>query len=193
MSETHLVDYAALAHDLDWFPHVEVRPVQAGELRALEWEGEFSHFRRIYEEVYQRVERELALMWVADLPDAGLIGQAFVQLESVSRPQFADGQQRAYVHSFRVRPAFRSSGLGGRIMDIIEEDLKTRGYQTVTLNVVRENERALYFYKRRGYRVVGADPGRWSYTDPQGTSHQVHEPGWRMEKRLSARFANGGR
>ena len=154
------------------------------DLPGLEWEGEFAKFRRVYENVFERTQRNNALMWVAALPGLGIIGQALVQLDIVGQKQLADGVERAYFHSFRIRPEFRNAGLGVRMMDVVEKDLQQRGFIYLSLNVVAENEGALRLYKRLGYGIIGPDPGRWSYIDHQGIRQDVHEPGWRMRKQL---------
>jgi ribosomal protein S18 acetylase RimI-like enzyme len=122
-------------------------------------------------------------MWAADLPGKGLIGQLFVQLNS-ARKELADGQGRAYIYGFRVKPLYRGLGVGSRLLQIVEADLRRRNFTWVCLNVSRENRDALRFYQRYGYQVVAAEPGRWSYLDERGRRHNVHEPAWRMEKRI---------
>jgi ribosomal protein S18 acetylase RimI-like enzyme len=93
---------------------------------------------------------------------------------------------RAYVYALRVRPAYRGMGVGTRLIQNSETDLFKRGFRHITLNVSRDNLPALHLYKRLGYRIVAADPGRWSYLDEKGVRHNVHEPAWRMEKMLNS-------
>jgi ribosomal protein S18 acetylase RimI-like enzyme len=162
---------------------VLVRLIRDDDLPALEWDGEYTHFRRLYREIYQSVRLGKALMWVADLPATGVIGQVFVQLDS-ARKELADGNTRAYVYGFRVKSPFRSLGVGGRMLQTIEGDLAARHFAWVTLNVGRDNPDARRFYERHGYRIVAAEPGRWSYLDEDNQRHEVHEPAWRMEKPL---------
>ncbi len=69
-------------------------------------------------------------------------------------------------------------------MQAIEDDLKKRGLQQVTLNVGKDNQNARRFYERRGYMVTGEDPGYWSYIDEKGRRIDMHEPAWRMVKNL---------
>ncbi|MBI3158717.1 MAG: GNAT family N-acetyltransferase [Chloroflexi bacterium] len=159
----------------DWRAGVQVRRVREADLPEMEWEGEYAHFRRVYRQVYERSLKGRALMWVADLPGIGLVGQVFVQM---------DGRKPAYVHGFRVRPEFRGQGLGGLLMDVLEDDLARRGIRLAALNVVDGNAGARRFYERRGYRVVAADPGQWTYIDQYGVEQEVNEPGWRMMKKL---------
>jgi len=168
---------------LPWIKNVVIRNLVSTDLPGLEWEGEFTHFRRVYAEAYQRALRGLSILWVADLPPKGIIGQVFIQL-ICDRLELADGQQRAYLYSFRVRPAYRSSGLGSRILQVVENDLRLREYEIVTLNVAKDNNRAQKLYERFGYRIVAHEPGVWSFVDDHGAWQQVEEPAWRMEKIL---------
>lgn len=166
-----------------WLSEVSIRHIAWEDLTALEWEGEYTHFRRLYRDTYQSVCQGRALMWAAEIAAVGIIGQVFVQLNS-ARQELADGWSRAYVYGFRVRPAYRRGGLGQRMLQTIEDDLCARGFRLVILNVGRQNTDALRFYQRYGYRIVSAEPGIWSYIDDQGERRQVHEPAWRMEKPL---------
>ena len=70
-------------------------------------------------------------------------------------------------------------------MNIVEQELASLGYHTVTLNVGQNNPDARRLYERLGYQVVASEPGRWSYVDHQGNRREVDEPAWRMEKNLS--------
>lgn len=168
----------------DWLNRTVIRPIAQADLPALEWEGEFRHFRNVYANAFQRVLRGHSLIWVAELPEVGIIGQVFVQLVC-DRPELADGYRRAYVYAFRVRPQYRSGGLGSRMLAIIEDDLRKRGFQYVTLNVAKDNTRAQDLYHRLGYVTVAHEPGIWSYFDDQGIRQSVEEPAWRMLKKLA--------
>lgn len=162
-----------------------IRLATRADLPALEWDGELSRFRRLYSDVFDRCERGEALIWIAELEGVGLVGQVFVHLKS-QRAELADGRTRAYLYGFRVRPSYRGNGIGGCLMAAVENDLFCRGFQTLSLNVGRANSGAKRLYERLNYLVIGADAGRWHYTDDKGLRHEVHEPAWRMEKNLLA-------
>jgi ribosomal protein S18 acetylase RimI-like enzyme len=166
-----------------WLSELRVRLLVAEDLPALEWDGEYAHFRRLYRETYQSACSGKSLMWVAELPEAGLVGQLFVQLVS-ARSELADGVNRAYLYAFRVKPHYRSQGVGGYVLQTVETDLVQRKFSWVSLNVARDNRDARRFYERHGYKIFAADPGRWFYLDDQDQRHDVHEPAWRMRKRL---------
>jgi ribosomal protein S18 acetylase RimI-like enzyme len=184
-----MTDRTALAHSVElndpgWPARLQVRQVKHQDLPALEWDGEYRHFRRLYREIYHSACQGKAVLWVADLAPVGVIGQVFVQLDS-ARKELADGQTRAYIYGFRVRPSYRSLGIGGQMLQTLEKDLLNRGFRLSTLNVGQQNPGARRFYERFGYRVMAEEPGRWSYLDDQGMRREVHEPAWRMEKSLN--------
>ncbi len=161
-----------------------IRYANESDLPALEWNGEYSHFRFLYQDVYQGTLRGDTLMWVAELPKAGIIGQLFIQLVS-SRKDLADGTNRAYIYAFRIQEKYRNRGFGSQILEFAELDLIRRGFRWVTLNVSINNHKARRLYERHAYRVVADEPGRWSYLDEQGNRQEVVEPAWRMEKDLN--------
>lgn len=168
----------------NWFSKVVVRRLTSADLPGLEWGGEYKHFRRVYAEAYRRMCSGKSVLWVADLPGWGLIAQVFVQL-NCDRKELADGKHRAYFYSFRVRPQFRNAGLGTRMLWVIEEDLKQRGFAKLTLNVARVNVDAQRLYERLGYAITAPEAGHWSYPDENGILHEMEEPAWRMEKKLA--------
>lgn len=170
--------------DSNWFGKIKIRHLTREDLTTLEWEGEYIRFRRVYLQVYERMRNGLGLMWGADLPGVGLIGQAFVQFKKSSTNSRSQKMKKAHIHSFRVRPAYRRAGVGTQIMDAIEVDLLRRGYDMVSLNVSRKNHVARRLYSRRGYVIVRPEPGEWSYYDHQGKLQKMHEPGWRMQKTI---------
>jgi ribosomal protein S18 acetylase RimI-like enzyme len=161
-----------------------VRQAQEADLAAMEWGGDFSHFRRLFRQVYDQMQAGQALIWIADLPQQAVVGQLFIQLVS-ARKDFADGKTRAYLYGFRIRPPYRNLGIGTHMMAVVEGDLAQRGLHWLTLNVTVENAGAIRLYERLGYTIVAAEEGNWSYIDQFGRQVDVHEPSWRMEKALN--------
>jgi ribosomal protein S18 acetylase RimI-like enzyme len=162
---------------------VSIRQATKDDLPSLEWNGEYTHFRRLYADTFTLVQQGTAIMWIAELNGKGLIGQCFVSLKG-NRPELADGITRGYIYGFRVQTHFRNQGIGTAIMRTIEDDLKQRGFRQVTLNVGQGNDSARRFYERRRYVVIDSDPGRWSYIDDKGKRRDMYEPAWRMLKDL---------
>lgn len=165
---------------------IKIRLLEENDLPELEWDGEYTHFRRLYREIYKSTRLGKALMWGVELQGEGLIGQVFVQYHS-ARLELANGIDRAYIYSFRVKPAYRNQGIGTRLLNTVEIDLLEKKFEWATLNVARDNPKALRFYTRNGYRKVADEPGYWTYQDETGRTHEVLEPAWRMQKSLFSR------
>src|SRR3990172_1138051 len=144
---------------------ISIRQVAQTDLPALEWEGAYIHFRRVYARAFQRARLGNALLWVVERDPGVLIAQLFVLLKSESDPPIADGHQRAFIHSFRVRPQYRRRGLGACLLKHTEQDLLDRGYRWAYLHVADDNPAASRFYERSGYRRVSTIEGDWSYED----------------------------
>ncbi len=162
---------------------IVIRQLRKSDLNALEWGGEYTHFRRLFAASFNSASQGRSVLWVVELPKVGIIGQLFVQLVS-SRPELADGIDRAYIYGFRIQPVYRGKGIGSQLLRKAENDLRARGFKCATLNVARENENARRLYERCGYQVVAQEAGVWSYYDHEGQSREVNEPSWRMEKDL---------
>ncbi len=169
--------------DPDWLSRVNLRKITKSDLPALEWDGEYRHLRHVYAHSFQAQVSGKAVIWVAEHPDAGIIGQIFLQLVS-NRLELADGINRAHIYSFRIKPPFRGSGLGSLMLNKAEEYLHSRSFRYITLNVAKINLKAQTLYERHGYHIISHEPGRWSYPDDEGVWHDVEEPAWRMQKEL---------
>ncbi len=160
-----------------------IRPIREADLPALEWEGEYRHFRKLYAEHFEAFRAGTALIYVAETRAGVMIGQIFIQLYSRNK-EAADGIHRAYLFSFRIKPSHRSMGLGTYMLRFVEDQLLMRGYTTIRLNVAQDNTRARALYERCGYQVIGYSSGVWQYQDDQGEWQTMHEPAWKMSKRL---------
>ncbi len=168
---------------VNWLPQVIIRTLRQSDLPALEWDGEYTHFRNVYTAAYERMVKGNAVLWVAALPSEQIIGQVFIQL-ICDRAELADGVERAYLYSFRIQPTWRNAGLGSRMLATLEYDLRRRGYKSLTLNVAQVNVDAQRLYLRKGFRIVASDPGIWTYLDHHGDWQRVEEPAYRMLKKL---------
>lgn len=163
--------------------NLKIRILEKKDLVALEWNGQYIHFRNIYAQAYQQAQKGNSVLWVAELKEHGIIGQVFIQLVC-ERKELANGKNRAYLYSFRVKPYLQSHGVGSFMLSEVEEDLVKRGFKQVSLNVAKDNVRAQSFYYKHGFRTIAHEPGRWSYTDHEGLTRHVNEPAWRMLKNI---------
>lgn len=166
-----------------WIDRVIIRHLIYADLPQLEWDGEYKHLRQVYLNAYHHRNQGKNVLWVADLPNEGIIGQVFIQLNSV-RKDLADGFFSAYLYAFRIKPEFRNFGLGSRMFSIIETDLIKRKFREITLNVAKTNVGARRLYERLGFTIFGSEPGEWSYRDHNNKLQHVVEPAWKMIKPL---------
>jgi ribosomal protein S18 acetylase RimI-like enzyme len=169
--------------DLSLHSRLKYRTAVRADLPAMEWDGQLTHFRRLFSEIFRQVERDEAVIWLAELGGNEIVGQLFVHLHS-QRPDLADGELRAYMYGFRVRSEYQNKGIGARLLEVAEKDLRQRGFRYISLNVNRKNSSARRLYERSGYVVIAPDPGKWSYIDHKGQLKHVSEPSWRMQKIL---------
>jgi ribosomal protein S18 acetylase RimI-like enzyme len=156
-----------------------IRPVREGDLPALEWDGVYRHYRRVYRQTFDDVRKGRRLMLLA-VTEGEVIGQVFVQLQGGG---FAGGK-RGYVYAFRVKPDWRRRGVGRQLMAEAEAELVRRGFHVAVIAVAQNNPDARRLYERLGYTVYSEDAGIWHYTDADGVRRRVEEPSWLMEKRL---------
>lgn len=161
---------------------VVIRPIEEAELSALEWDGQYTHYRRVFRQTYDDMIRGQRIMLIAAAGRA-VVGQVFVQLSS-SETRYADGVTRGYLYSLRVRPAWQRRGLGTRLIASAEAALRARGFVTSVIAAGKDNAGARRLYERLGYHTFADDPGVWYFADVNGTQQVFEEPCWIMERNL---------
>jgi ribosomal protein S18 acetylase RimI-like enzyme len=164
------------------FPPAIIRPGSEADLPALEWDGEYLHFRHVYRRAMDEARQGSRVLLLAEV-DEKVVGQIFVQFRD-SDLSGAEQGRFGYLHAFRVRPPYRNRGIGTRLVAEAESILRTRGFRKAFLAVAIDNQPALALYQRLGYSVTGRDRGDWSYVDHQGRLRHVHEPSLVLEKPL---------
>ena len=135
-----------------------IRKLIKTDLPALEWDGEYTHYREVYLMEFERSQIGSSILWVAEKPGTGIIGQLFIQLNA-ERQELANGISRAYMYAFRIRPPYRGAGLGTRMMYVMEDDLFKRRFCWVTLNVGKNNFSARRLYARLDIGLWRMKPG----------------------------------
>lgn len=59
------------------------------------------------------------------------------------------------LHRFCVSPSFQNRGIGKKILMQIEAQVKSRGYDSIRLDVFRKNLYAQRLYRNNGYEICG--------------------------------------
>ena len=102
--------------------------------------------------------RRTYLDWLADgsgrlfVASAGgaPVGYAMLVLHDGDEDTFPLVPRYGEVYSLSVAPEARGSGIGGLLLDAVDELLLAEGDLPLTIAVMTENEDALRFYQRRG-------------------------------------------
>jgi ribosomal protein S18 acetylase RimI-like enzyme len=161
-----------------------IRPIREEELPALEWDGEYAHFRNLFRQSFEEMKLGQRVMLVAHEAESdALAGQVFVQFIS-GDPKYADGASRGYLYALRVRSGYQNRGLGRQLILAAEDHLRSRAMLIATIGVAKDNLRAQKLYERMGYEIVAEDSGRWTYVDHLGRLREVDEPSWLMAHEL---------
>lgn len=163
--------------------HILIRPALRTDLPDLEWGGEYSHLRHVYVRTFELARTGRTAVWVAQNCHKEIIGQLLVQYNS-TRKDLANGEDLAYIFSFRVKPSYRRSGIGSRLLASAEQEIINRGFSEISLIVARQNSDAIRFYEHRGYRIVDSEAGKWTLIDHLDQKRKMDEPGWKMVKNL---------
>jgi GNAT superfamily N-acetyltransferase len=90
-------------------------------------------------------------IWVAEV-EGEIVSHVFVQtIDTVPRPGRVKSPW-AYVTNVYTVPAYRSQGIGGRIMDEVNKWAKGNG---ITFLLVWPSETSVAFYERHGFERAG--------------------------------------
>jgi GNAT superfamily N-acetyltransferase len=163
---------------------VVVRKAERSDLSALEWFGQYAHYRRLFRQTFEEQVLGDRLMLVADF-NGFPIGQVFLQLHS--RRPTPDQTPRLYIYALRVLDPFQRLGVGTALLNAAEAYAHEKRYGWSTIAAGKDNPAARRMYEKRGYVVCAEENGDWSFTDQHGRVRYVHEPCWVLEKRLELR------
>jgi ribosomal protein S18 acetylase RimI-like enzyme len=157
-----------------------IREVRENDLHALEWEGEFTHFRRLYRQALDEAKLGKRILLVVE-NEGEIVGQIFIHLKSKWNQHFTP-DRTGYLHSFRVKPRFRMMGIGTSLLQEAEEMLLDYGFSRAIISVAKDNIPARQMYEKLGYAIFAEDPGEWSYFDDNGVLQHVIEPSFILAK-----------
>lgn len=172
------------SYDLRLNLPLQIRAATEQDLHHLEWYGQFTHFRRVFQRAYWEQITGKRLILVADL-NGFPVGRLFMQFQSKDS-RLADGTQRAYLYSFNVLEFLRGQGIGTNLLQYAEALLIQRGFTIATIAVAKENTQALRLYTRHGYKIFSETEGKWRYIDHQGQIQHKHEPAHILLKTLDS-------
>ena len=169
------------------FPEgVIIRLLREEDLPALEWDGEYRRYRRIYREVFRNSQKGISFPLVAETPKDGIIGQVFLT-QKEPNPNFTANSRYYFLSSFRIKPQFRGMGLGSRLLRTCEDQAKLHHLRDIYLNCAVANHRARWFYLDHGFHVIRIDNSDWTFVDDEGFIRTEPQHAYLMKKSLDLR------
>jgi diamine N-acetyltransferase len=101
------------------------------------------------------VEREMGEGIVWEIMEDGAVPAGYLSYGGISAKTLK-------LHKIYLLPDYQGKGLGGRMLEHVEDYAKSHGYGGIVLNVNRNNFRGIRAYKGKGYIVaeeIAADIG----------------------------------
>ncbi len=94
----------------------------------------------------------------------GFIGEADGEPVGYARTQFEGSENRLYLASLYLLPAFQGKGIGGDLLRAAEENALGYGLHELWVGVMVLNEASRRWYDRRGFRFAREEPFRMGRT-----------------------------
>ncbi len=104
------------------------------------------------EKIRNSIEKVTNIFWIArynDLP----VGYAKLKLNSPS--EFIEDPDIAQLQKIYVLKDYHDKKLGYQLQEILLEKARSLDFKTIWLSVLEENERAVKFYSKTGFKGIG--------------------------------------
>ena len=98
------------------------------------------------------IQKPSNIYWIA-LKGQVAVGYAKLKLDSSS--EFIPGEHTCQLQKIYVLKAYLSLKIGFQMQNALLEKAKEKGFSKIWLSVLKRNERALAFYRKNGFQVVG--------------------------------------
>ncbi len=109
----------------------------------------------LYAKIRSSIGKSHNLYWLV-LDGESPIGYAKLQLKSPS--VFIENKDVCKLQKIYMLKGTSSKGIGSKLQQIIFDKAKEEGSEYLWLSVLKENERAIAFYNRNAYQIVGEHP-----------------------------------
>ena len=104
---------------------LKIRKATLDDVKHLEWNGQFTHLRKLFRRAYLEQHNGQRLMLVMDF-NGYPIARLFIQFISTDGI-IADGKEKGYIYSFTVIDHFRNLGIGTRMLATAEPSYGSAG------------------------------------------------------------------
>jgi len=109
------------------------------------------------EKLQNSIVKSRNVYWIA-FYDTIAVGYAKIQLDAPS--EFIGSVEACKLQKIYILKEYVSNGIGARLHQLICDKAIAHNSQHVWLSVLKSNERAVAFYKRDRYKIVGEHPFR---------------------------------
>jgi ribosomal protein S18 acetylase RimI-like enzyme len=140
------------------------------EVQRILWESWMAAYSAFIpkEDLRSYIEATYALESLTRLYESalvhGFIGEADGTAAGFARTQFHRNENRFYLASLYLLPAFQGKGIGGRLLRTAEEKALAYGLGELWVGVMVQNKAARRWYDKRGFRFVKEAPFRMGRT-----------------------------
>jgi ribosomal protein S18 acetylase RimI-like enzyme len=83
--------------------------------------------------------------------DGGLAGAIIYKVMESPEDVILKKRRFGYIEEMIVKEEFRGRGIGKRMVEVVSEDLRSKGITDIELDVWEKNENALGFYRKNGF------------------------------------------
>jgi ribosomal protein S18 acetylase RimI-like enzyme len=150
-----------------------IRPWQKADfpaVRRILWESWIAAYSSFIpeEDLRAYLEATYQIASLSHLYDSafihGFIGEADGKAVGFARTQFHKNENRIYLASLYLLPAFQGKGIGGRLLQAAEEKVLEYALTELWMGVMVQNEAAGRWYARKGFRFIREEPFRMGRT-----------------------------
>lgn len=103
------------------------------------------------EGVENRVMRDASTLLVAEHPEDGVVGYASSGPTPTSDDEPDPPPEQATLYTLYVHPDYWGERYGHHLLEATEDRLRERGFETMEIPVLADNDRARQFYDDHGY------------------------------------------
>lgn len=138
--------------------NIEIKPMTIEDVDIMPWKNGERHLEYMREAI-KRSETN-----VIDFLSIWLDGQ----IAGYGGIDYEKEQEAGYMWMLTVNPKYRSQGLGTKLIDALEKQVRQRGLNSVKLSVEVINPKAKALYERLGYKTIGQTKESWEQSAEDG-------------------------
>ncbi len=145
------------------------------DLKKINWAGSATHLKYVEEALNRAQKGEVIYLAVRDA-DGNPI--------SIGGVDFCAHENAGTLWQIITKDSLRGLGIGTKLIESLEQKIKSRGINIVMLGVEDNNIIAQNLYKKLGYEVCGEAKESWKEEDESGRVYTHYADEILMKKQL---------